>query len=943
MNGLPSNEVYSFLQDDQGFLWLATGDGISRYDGFSFQPFYSNSQTSRAGSVIRQDRYGRIWYENFDGNIYYTHGGGLKALPQHKSTGYIPYGITNDYLFAMQASCINVYRLQDLALVRSIPVSYSAAISSASDEHHFYILLDNDLYGIDDRMVLRKYSFSGSGADAYKAGSLVFINGKLHLYSRNNQAKALFVMDAAGKISRGIDLPVTTAIQHVSFIDGHYWVLTSAGAFSFDAHGKNDYGNTPLFGGKSISSVIKDRQGNYWFATTDEGLLLVPDLDNDMISTGTHQPYKIVSTPDGFIIGTRKGKLLFADKDFQRIKPGPDNKHHTMVNMLYYDVRRDHIFLYASSYTELFSADGLKPNQAFQFAAKDIRSLDNKYYAFAASGIAGLIKIPGVHSHTPSLWDFCFSRFYDSTNPGIAAFFKGGRAKSVAVSDNDSSLFFATGDGLFTVDFKGSITEILAEGRHMYLQQLFTLNHTLYALSSKGNLYRKEHGKEPELLHKTWNLLPGSIKSIRVSSGTLLILAEDGMYFAEQDADGRMRLQQAGSGINAYEINDFIRDGDRLILLSNKGIIRMKLKAKLRQGRGPLFVLNRFLVNNEEVGNISGHTFPYDDNNITVHFSLLDFGSGTRTPVAYKLNNGQWKMIPAETRTVTFPALSPGRYKLSFRWGDHSTEDRPVVFTIKPPFWLTWWFISGVVLSLVAIGYLYYRSRIRTLESKSRLLQEKTELEKDLSRSMLTSIKAQMNPHFFYNALNTIQAFIFTDDRRRASGYLSKFSKLTRMILEMSECELITLEEELKALELYLDLEKMRFGDEFTFVIARDNQMDESYICIPPMIIQPYVENAIKHGLLHKQGDKQLRMEFAQTGNLLTVIIDDNGIGRKKAMEHNSRKDGLHRSFASQANGKRLELLNKGSGTQLGVEILDKRDEYGNDTGTRVILTIPLN
>jgi LytS/YehU family sensor histidine kinase len=257
------------------------------------------------------------------------------------------------------------------------------------------------------------------------------------------------------------------------------------------------------------------------------------------------------------------------------------------------------------------------------------------------------------------------------------------------------------------------------------------------------------------------------------------------------------------------------------------------------------------------------------------------------------------------------------------------------------PFWLRWWFVALVVLlALVAISTIIIYKR-RKLFRKLALLEEKIQLEKNLSKSVLTSIKAQMNPHFFYNALNTIQAYIFTNDADNAGKYLSKFSKLTRRILEMSEAEFVNLSEEINTLKLYLELEEARFDDDFFFKIEVDENVDLDMMRIPPMLIQPYIENAIKHGLLHKSGEKHLRVSFEIREEILMISIDDNGIGRATSNQRNAIKNAKHKSFATEANAKRLEVLNQTGETPVTCEIIDKVDANNSALGTCVILRIP--
>jgi len=207
---------------------------------------------------------------------------------------------------------------------------------------------------------------------------------------------------------------------------------------------------------------------------------------------------------------------------------------------------------------------------------------------------------------------------------------------------------------------------------------------------------------------------------------------------------------------------------------------------------------------------------------------------------------------------------------------------------------------------------------------------------------MLTSIRAQMNPHFFYNALNTIQSFIFSDDKRNASTYLVKLSRLTRIILQMSEKESVTLDEETDALQLYLELEKMRFMENFNYEIFTGADVDTEMVKIPPMIVQPYVENAIKHGLLHKKEERRLSITFLKENNILQVTIDDNGIGREKAAELNNIRKDKPNSFSSSANSKRIDLLNKERKKNIGVVYIDKKEGDNMAMGTTVIISIPL-
>jgi two-component sensor histidine kinase len=358
----------------------------------------------------------------------------------------------------------------------------------------------------------------------------------------------------------------------------------------------------------------------------------------------------------------------------------------------------------------------------------------------------------------------------------------------------------------------------------------------------------------------------------------------------------------------------------------------------------PLFRLNRIMVNNKLVVNAKPVILSHTQNNIELNYSILSFKTDFKFPLYYKINENDWKLTSPESRQLLLTALSPGKYTIAFRLGKTGTVMEPedvVHFEITKPWWQTWWALVIFVSCFFCLFLIVYKWQTGILKKQNSLLQQKFELEKELRHSTLKSIKAQMNPHFFYNALNTIQNFIFSDDKRSASTYLSKFSKLTRTILEMSEKDTVGLIEELEALQLYLDIEKVRFTEDFNFSLIVPENINPEMIKIPSMLIQPYVENAIKHGLLHKKGAKELVVEFHLKDNFLYVRVDDNGIGRKRSAEINRIKNSKYESFATKANSKRLDILNKGD-TKVGIEYTDKTDGMGNSLGTKVVIRIPV-
>lgn len=254
--------------------------------------------------------------------------------------------------------------------------------------------------------------------------------------------------------------------------------------------------------------------------------------------------------------------------------------------------------------------------------------------------------------------------------------------------------------------------------------------------------------------------------------------------------------------------------------------------------------------------------------------------------------------------------------------------------------------IIGLAIVLVVsmgIVVLLFRQRKLRSERKLALLEledtkERLNLERQQRASELKAIRSQMNPHFVFNALNSIQDYIMSNERKLAGKYLGKFADLMRVFLEHSQAKQITLKEEMDALNLYLELEKLRFEDSMTYQINVEDSVDQE-ILIPSLILQPHVENAIKHGLLHKEGSRELTISIRNLDRAVCCVIEDNGIGRTRSAEINHERNPGHKSFGMEATKSRLELLNYDRDDP----ILEKIEDAGpgENPGTRVTITIP--
>ena len=330
------------------------------------------------------------------------------------------------------------------------------------------------------------------------------------------------------------------------------------------------------------------------------------------------------------------------------------------------------------------------------------------------------------------------------------------------------------------------------------------------------------------------------------------------------------------------------------------------------------------------------------NNSFTASLGVIDHDSGTRDKVFHLLEgfDDAWQESGLD-RSARYTNLKPGRYQLNVKAQNPDGLESPVVSSaifIKPAFYQHDWFMPLLALLLAATLYAAYRTRVINIRKSEK---RQAEFNKKVAELELRALRSQMNPHFMFNSLNSIKNYILQSEPERAAEYLSSFAHLIRLILQYSQEQSISVQEELDALLLYIELEKLRFRNGFNFNCTINESVDLDSISIPPLILQPYVENAIWHGLLHKEGDRSLSLEFTSDNGALSCIVDDNGIGRSKAAELKSKSAMRYKSMGMGITGDRISILNKMDKSGLSASVEDKYDREGNPAGTRVIIKIP--
>ena len=327
------------------------------------------------------------------------------------------------------------------------------------------------------------------------------------------------------------------------------------------------------------------------------------------------------------------------------------------------------------------------------------------------------------------------------------------------------------------------------------------------------------------------------------------------------------------------------------------------------------------------------------ENNLTLHYSVIDFEGGNNYQFAYHMNDADSWTSLGQQRTLNLTSLPPGSYTLGLRATGNAGEQKTktLLFSIAPPFWKTGWFTLLSILLGAGMTYVIYRFRITQI-------RQKANLDKLLSQSEMNALRAQMNPHFVFNSLNSIREMILNNENTEASRYLGKFAHLIRVTLDQSHESFISLRHTMDYLNRYIEMEKIR-NAHFRFEMRADPMLDLDETILPPMLIQPFIENAIWHGANGNGKGIDIHVEFKKQQEQLVCTIDDNGIGIRRALDiKRTADDNGHRSVGISNIQDRIDLLNKKYHQQSSVTIQDKETLPSHpETGTLITIILPLD
>ncbi len=931
-NGLPSNEVYQVLQDDFGYMWIGCDAGLFRYDGFTYKQFKNEEQNGFSISDLKLDNKDRIWSRNFKGQIYCVSKNRLVIVTK---------GIKSNIAHALftldsKSTCWTIIDGTLYHIDAKGKILFSKKIRYQSKQIKIInsiALHNNNLYFSDQKNAIYCYSISKKTVRRIEKESFrteinsFFIKGKdLFVKSEETGSNSISIFQILGshcKPLNSFSLSKTNTRLYGIYPDKNNksWLCTANGIAPYTPKMKSLDELSYIQKGKNVSSLLQDNEGNFWITTLQNGIFIIPnmnlikyDISNSPLPENNLTALLKINKNE-MLIGSYLGKVyLFNRKTraFLEIKSNNPIKS-TSVKFIY---------PYGNSYYISHGPLSVIKNGKISFSypvpnTKGISIVKNKLH-FVISEINGSALLSDLKDQSK----FEFGE-------------RGGH--DILYNPSDQTFYYGLNEGLFS--FKnGKWKELKSHGKSIYTSEMILHNNQVCIASVSQGLFFISNSKIKSRIHSGNSKLENDLKCVTATKQFIWVCGINGLYRIDKR---KSEIAQFSSfhGINTRDVNAIETNNGKVFLATNKGLIQFPENSNWVNRNPPAIKINRAKMDGKLININNTELFPFNNSQLTIELSSISFRSRGNYTYQYRIIGVDtlWTTVPAISNTIRFNTIPPGKYQFQVKAVNENgipSEIKQFRFEVASPLWQKWWFYLFVSIVTVGLFGLVFYYRVKFIQRKADQLNK-------LTASQLTALKAQMNPHFMFNALNSIQELVLLNDTKSSNLYLGKFSHLMRKILDASDKEEISLQSEIEILNLYLELEKLRFKKDFVFTIDIDEKVDPYSIVIPSMILQPFVENALKHGLLHKKGEKELTIAFEIEKDTLLCTITDNGIGRDHAQEIKTRQNNSNASFATQATEKRIDLLNTYSKTNYTFEIIDL---FENDKakGTKVIITLPI-
>jgi hypothetical protein len=945
-DGLASNHIYEAIQDRKGFIWFATDNGVSRFDGIEFKNFTSADGLPDNDIVnITEDAAGRIWLSCYN------------AVPCYIQDNKVhtPFNEVKLRLYSNEGYVRFCHLGKNLLLTDDKERKHGIEINEKGE---FKAV---DLYGpllCTEKNVLKLrpiYSgyFKLYGSNYHLVDSLKFLNNTFHFAHSPIAAISVWQKNKiAVFFKNNICCRYQIANNRIHFLDSIMTAFPITMIYTFGNRlwaQVNNYAIIPvnerfqldksretLFQGKLIQHFMQDREGNYWGSTAGGGVYMTLNKNVQMYG---HEEGLLSSNIQKICSYKNELYIGYNNSSIQVLKGGKISNLNNGIGPLLQGKMK---CLYANAkyvFYSVLNKQILVSRQTGSTSKRNILSTASlKYVREGRSG--ALFLGTSAKCYKVILPDKVIDTIPCGTTTSI-------------LERNNGDLIIGTLHGLLVCRKQNNkwIIDTLKTGISLKDLSVTCIEEIddilIVGTVQKGVLILK--GNDYEYVQDNGKLKDVNCKNISIDKNkNLWIACFSGLYKVTLGNDiHHYLIEDIGKsvGLPNQDINDlqlvndtaYVATSQRLLVFPVSNVTSIKTAV-------PSVYINELSVNDsmlhfrsEEIIELSPGA-----SNIEFHFSGIDFKSQGNILFKYRLVGlrGTWQYT--DKNSINYEALPSGSYRFEvLAMNDQNVwSSRPacIQFSISPHWWERKLFWAS--LMLLCFGTVFFVIRWSLLK-KHKLQMKEASAKRHIAEIELKAIKAQINPHFIFNTLNAIQYFVSNDQVEKAENYLGKLGSLLRKTLDFSSRTLINLDEEIGYLEKYLQLEKLRFDDSFNFTILNNLPANHDNIQVPPMVLQPHIENALRHAYKGMQGKlKVLQVRFDHEGDALVCEIEDNGIGIKSSMSQRVDNDPLHHSKGIELSRSKLAMYEQLTGKKVSTEMIDL---YRDDTsGTLIRIKLKL-
>ncbi len=942
-NGLPSNNCYFTIQDKKGYIWVATDAGVSRFDGSNFENFsVDEGLPDNQILQLKEDSKGRIWFLALNGQLSYFYNGKiynsenepkLKLLKLNAvvvsffedSKGRIWFGTNKNIIACWNETSVLKYSSvnQQKQFINAFIHEDSKGNIWTYSTQALHVFIERDFVLIDDSVLPLSYKTS-----------------------LNLKNKSMYFLDKSGlNLKTGFAvknvLPISSDLLsnnpgYIYTNDKELWLSNSSGVHILGFNGTSKQ----ILKDIDVNQVIKDRNDNMWF-TTKNGIYRLPDPKERLYILNTenglsNNTIKSI-TKDGknrLWLGLNDAKINLIDintKQVQKIAI-PDKKKYDNIKQFELDTSRKTMY-FSSDYGlgRLENIYGgplkfsyLKETNNSVFVVKNFSLDHDKKLALALS--SGVVII----SDRNNKLEFNSLNYHEKQD-----YFKE-RSYSVYF-DHQQMLWFSNLNGVSEFG-NGRLIKHYEQNTMLTkrVNDIKELPNNVFAMATDGyGILFMVNTKIVKHITQSDGLNNNIINKLFVKGEYLWAISNNGVNrISFKNNNVSITSFDYANDLLSDDLNDLYIDDNTAYFATNNGLVYFNFNLTSQLKSVPKIYISSVTHNNVPL-DLSSTSFSFEpeEHNIVLNYSAVDFKNKQIT-YRYRLK-GDVKWTETKNRRLELSALEPDSYvfEVSAKSQDNQwSVPARINFELEKHFWQTWWFFSFLIIvgaSLLYIITVNITKRQKNKEQEQLLLKNKTLMLEQ------KALQAMMNPHFVFNVMNSIQHYINTSNTSLANRVLTGFAKLIRKNLEICTKSYINLEEEVDYLNLYLSLEKNRFGDKFKYRITIDPQIDKEESFIPSMLLQPFIENAIWHGIMPQEegGEVDININLKEDGYLQINIID-NGIGIDNSLRQ--KKSG-HQSKGMDLTQERINLLNKVEAKPIHLSI-----KQNGKSGTIISILVPL-